>query len=58
MTRKRSPPQQRKDNESVASDTEIMDMDVTKLSEMEFRVTMVMMMCRLEKLLMKILKRI
>ena len=26
-----------------------MDMDATKLSEMEFRVTMVNMMCRLEK---------
>ena len=49
MTRRRSPPQQRKDSESVASATEIMDMDVTKLSEMEFRVTMVKMMSRLEK---------
>ena len=49
MTRRRSPPQQRKDNESVASATELMDMDITKLSEMEFRVTMVKMMCRLEK---------
>ena len=26
-----------------------MDMDITKLSEMEFRVTMVKMMCKLEK---------
>ena len=26
-----------------------MDMDITKLSEMEFRITMVKMMCRLEK---------
>ena len=33
----------------MASVTELMDMDVTKLSEMEFRVTMVKMMCRLEK---------
>ena len=49
MRRRISPPQQRKDNESVASATEIMDMDVTKLSEMEFRVTMVKMMSRLEK---------
>ena len=49
MTRRRNPPQQRKDNESVASTTELMDMDITKLSEMEFRVTMVKMMCRLEK---------
>ena len=49
MTRRRSPPQQRKDNESVASATELMDMDVTKLSEMQFRVTMVKMMSRLEK---------
>ena len=48
MTRRRSPPQQRKD-ESVASATELMDMDITKLSEMEFRVTMVKMMSRLEK---------
>ena len=48
MTR-RNPPQPRKDNESVASATELMDMDITKFSEMEFRVTMVKMMCRLEK---------
>ena len=47
--KEKSPPQQRKDNESVASATELMDMDMTKLSEMEFRVTMVKMMCRLEK---------
>ena len=33
----------------MASATELTDMDVTKLSEMEFRVTMVKMMCRLEK---------
>ena len=26
-----------------------MDMDITKMSEMDFRVTMVKMMCRLEK---------
>ena len=32
----------------MASATELMDMDITKLSEMEFRVTMVKMMCRLE----------
>ena len=49
MTRRRSPPQQRKDNESVASATEIIDLDVSKLSEMEFRATMVKMMSRLEK---------
>ena len=48
MTRRRNPPQQRKDNESGASATELMDMDITKLSEMEFRVTMVKMVCRLE----------
>ena len=48
MTR-RSPPQQRKDNESVASATELMDMDITKLPEMEFGETMVKMKCRLEK---------
>ena len=48
MTR-RNPSQQRKGNESVASATELMDMDITKLSEMEFRVTMVKMVCRLEK---------
>ena len=58
MTRRRNPPQQRKDSESVASTTEIMDMDITKLSEMELRVTMVKMMCRLEKILRKILTRI
>ena len=49
MTRRRSPPQLRKDSESVASASELMDMDITKLSEMEFRVTMVKMMSRLEK---------
>ena len=49
MTRRRSPPQQRKDNQSVASATELMDIDVTKLSEMEFRATMVKMRSRLEK---------
>ena len=49
MTRRRNPPQQRKDNESVASATEIMEMDVTKLSKMEFTVTMVKRMSRLEK---------
>ena len=53
MKRRRNPPQQRKDNESVASATELMDKDVTKLSEMEFRVTMVKMMCRLEKIINK-----
>ena len=49
MMRRRSPPQQRKYNESVASATEIIDMDVTKMSEMEFRVTMVKMMSTHEK---------
>ena len=49
MRRRRSPPQQRKDNESLAPATEIMDMDVTTLSEMEFRATMVRMMSTLEK---------
>ena len=57
MTRRRSPPQQRKD-ESVASATELMDMDITKLSEMEFRAIMVKMMIRLEKILTKMLLRI
>ena len=33
----------------MASATELMDMDVTKLSEMDFRVTIVKMMYRLEK---------
>ena len=33
----------------MASATKRMDMDITKLPEMEFRVTMVKMMCRLEK---------
>uniref|UniRef100_A0A7N5P291 L1 transposable element RRM domain-containing protein n=1 Tax=Ailuropoda melanoleuca TaxID=9646 RepID=A0A7N5P291_AILME len=49
MTRRRSPPQQRKDNESVASATELIHMHVSQLSEMEFRATMVKMMSRLEK---------
>ena len=48
MMRKRNPLKQRKDNESVASATELTDMDINKLSEMEFRVTMVKTMCRLE----------
>ena len=46
---RRSPPQQRKDNESVASATEIINLDVSQLSEMEFKATMVKMMSRLEK---------
>ena len=33
----------------MASATEIIDLDVSKLSEMEFRATMVKMMSRLEK---------
>ena len=37
----------------MASATELMDMDITKLSEMEFRVTIVKMMCRLEKTINK-----
>ena len=41
----------------MASATELKDMDITKLSEMEFRVTMVKMMCRLEKILTNILMR-
>ena len=49
MMRRRNPPKQRKDNESVVSATELMDIDITKLFEMKFRVTMVKMMCRLEK---------
>ena len=49
MLRRRNPPQQREDNESVASATELMVMDITKLSEMVFRVTMVKMIRRLEK---------
>ena len=49
MTRRRNTPQQRKDNESVASATEIINLDVSQLSEMEFKATMVKMMSRLEK---------
>ena len=41
--------QQIKETETVASATELMDMDITKLSEMDFRVTMIQVMCRLEK---------
>ena len=37
------------DNESVATATELMDMHITKLSEMDFRKTIIKMMCRLEK---------
>ena len=57
MTRRRNP-QKRKETETMASATELMDMDITKLSEMEFRVTMVRTMCRLGKILTKILTRI
>ena len=35
----------------MASATEIIDLDVSKLSEMEFRVTMVKVMCGLEKII-------
>ena len=45
MTRRRNPTQKRKDNESVVSATEVMDMAIKKLSEMEFKVTIVRMMC-------------
>ena len=37
-----------KETETVASATELIDMDVTKFSEMDFRVTIVKMMYRLE----------
>ena len=37
-----------KETETVASAMEQMDMDITKLSEMEFRVTIIKMMYRLE----------
>ena len=57
MTRRRNP-QQKKETETMASAPELMDMDTTKLSEMDFRVTMVKMMCRLEKKITKILTRI
>ena len=49
MTRRRSPPQQGKYNESVVSATELIHMDVSQLSEMEFRATMVKMLRRFEK---------
>ena len=49
MMRRRNPPQQRQDNEFVASATELMNMDITKLTDMEFGVTIAMMMSRLEK---------
>ena len=49
MTRRRNAPQQRKDNVSVASATELTDMDITKTSEIDFRVTIIKMMYRLEK---------
>ena len=47
MTRRRNP-QKRKETETVASTTELMDLDITKLSEIVFRVTMFKMMCRFE----------
>ena len=42
----------------MASATELMDMDITKLSEMDLRAIMVKMMIRLEKILKKMLLRI
>ena len=48
MTRRRNP-QQRKETETVASATELMGMDITKLSEIDFRVTNMKSICRLEK---------
>ena len=33
----------------MSSATELLDMDITKLSEIGFKVTMVKMMCRLEE---------
>ena len=52
-----SPPTN-KETETVTSATELMDMDITKLSEMEFRVTMIQMMCRLENSINEMLMRI
>ena len=49
MMRRRSPPQQRKDSESVASATELMDMDISKMSEIEFRIVIIKSIVRLEK---------
>ena len=48
MTRRRNL-QQREETETVASAMELMDMDITKMSEMDFRVTIIKMMYRLEK---------
>ena len=48
MTRRRNP-QKGKDSETVASATELMDMYITKMSEIDFRVTIKKLTSRLEK---------
>ena len=46
---KRRNPQQRKEAETVASATELMEMDITKMSEIDFKVTIMKAISGLEK---------
>ena len=48
MTRRRKS-QQRKEPETVSSATEQMDMDISKMSEIEFRIVIIKSIVRLEK---------
>ena len=49
MTRRRNP-QNRKDSETVTSATDLqMDTDITKMSEMDFRETVMKMIARMER---------
>ena len=48
MTRRRNS-QQRKEPESMSSATELMDMDTSKMSEIEFRIVIMKSIARLEK---------
>ena len=46
---KRENPQQRKESETLASATDLMDMDITQLSEIDFKVTIMKAISGLEK---------
>jgi len=48
MTKRRNP-QQRKESETVASATDLMDKDISKMSEIDFRVAIIKSISRLEK---------
>jgi len=48
MTRRRNS-QQRKEPETMASPTDLMDMDISKMSEIDFRIAIMKTIARLEK---------